>query len=97
VHDVAFDLHAQRIATCSSDQKIRIWERIEVLTEPVQTTPWQCTSEVKGAHKGAVWRVCWADPEYGQIFASSGNDMKICIYKEKEQVNSKVWENLWEI
>ena len=27
VHDVQFDFHGRRIATCSSDQNIKIWER----------------------------------------------------------------------
>ena len=27
VHDISFDFYGKRIATCSSDQKIRIWER----------------------------------------------------------------------
>jgi WD40 repeat protein len=31
VHDVQFDFYGRRIATCSSDQSIRIWERTEDL------------------------------------------------------------------
>ena len=27
VHDVQFDYYGKRIATCSSDEKIKIWER----------------------------------------------------------------------
>lgn len=45
---------------------------------------WTCTHLIGGKHKGAVWRVAWADPEFGQIIASCGNDQSICIYKEKE-------------
>ena len=27
VHDIAFDFYGKRIATCSSDQRIRVWEK----------------------------------------------------------------------
>jgi nucleoporin SEH1 len=27
VHDIAFDFYGKRIATASSDQKIKIWEK----------------------------------------------------------------------
>ena len=27
VHDLAFDFFGKRLATCSSDQKIRVWEK----------------------------------------------------------------------
>lgn len=33
VHDVQFDYYGKRIATCSSDQMIRIWERREDLQQ----------------------------------------------------------------
>lgn len=44
-----------------------------------------------------MWRVCWADPEFGQILASTGNDMKICVHKEKDESGSKSWETLWDV
>ena len=28
VHDVQFDFYGNRIATCSSDQKIKIWQKV---------------------------------------------------------------------
>jgi WD40 repeat protein len=31
VHDIAFDFTGKRIATCSSDQKIRVWEKKQKL------------------------------------------------------------------
>ena len=33
VHDVQFDLYGKRMATCSSDQILRVWERKSDLTQ----------------------------------------------------------------
>lgn len=79
VHDVQYDYYGKRMATCSSDQILRIWERSSDLQlSAVQAVnqegnSWVCTQQL-GKHKGAVWRVGWADPEFGQILASCGND-----------------------
>lgn len=35
VHDMAFDQAGKRIATCSSDQRIRIWEKKQKLILPI--------------------------------------------------------------
>jgi len=38
-------------------------------------------------HTGAVWRVAWADPEFGpnSILASCGYDKQVIIWSETEQ------------
>ena len=72
---------------------------------------WVCTFEIENEHKGAVLRVCWADPEFGSIIASCGNDQQVIVFKEKEvsdqkprmmqknkkdTVNIKTsWEQIW--
>jgi nucleoporin SEH1 len=52
VHDIAFDLSGKRIATCSSDQRIRIWEK-KTIDGNVE---WVLTDELTGSkgHSGAV-------------------------------------------
>lgn len=40
----------------------------------VLTNEWICTNEIAGKHKGAIWKVAWADPEFGSIIASCGYD-----------------------
>lgn len=30
VHDIAYDYYGKRIATCSSDQKVKVWDKEEV-------------------------------------------------------------------
>ena len=88
VHDVQFDYYGKRIATCSSDQLVKIWEKnsdllsagisAEALGLPDDGSPtptqWSCTASLTGKHNGPIWRVAWADPEFGSIVASCGND-----------------------
>ena len=39
-------------------------------------------------HSGAVWKVKWADPEFGSIIASSGYDKQVFIWEETENKDS---------
>lgn len=75
VNDIVFDCHGKRFATCSNDRHIRVWEKEE------QSDTWLFVDFPKG-HKDSVWRLSWADPEYGQIIASCGEDGSICIFEE---------------
>ena len=62
MHDVSFDFHKHRMATCSSDQSIKVWDKSE-------SGDWHCTTSWK-THSGSVWHVTWAHPEFGQGLAS---------------------------
>ena len=59
IHDVAYDHYGRRMATCSSDQSIKVWDIAEDGTSQ-QVAHWK-------AHSGSVWRVTWAHPEFGQV------------------------------
>ncbi|KAM7542179.1 hypothetical protein Aperf_G00000010586 [Anoplocephala perfoliata] len=74
IHDVAFDYYGQRMATCSSDQMIKIWDLRD-------DQEWECTARWR-YHLGSVWRVCWAHPEFGQIIATCSFDRTIAIWEE---------------
>lgn len=37
------------------------------------------------AHTGQIWKVRWADPEFGQILASCSFDRTVRIWEEKEK------------
>ncbi|EPE03724.1 protein transport protein sec13 [Ophiostoma piceae UAMH 11346] len=83
IHDVALDYYGRRMATCSSDRKIKIFE-IEGETQRLLET-------LKG-HEAAVWSISWAHPKYGSILASSSYDGKIFIWREQ----AGVWQRLFD-
>ncbi|XP_050794782.1 nucleoporin SEH1 isoform X5 [Gopherus flavomarginatus] len=41
IHDVSFDFHGRRMATCSSDQSVKVWDKSE-------NGDWHCTASWKG-------------------------------------------------
>lgn len=86
VLDLAFDFYGKRIATCSADQKIRVWEK-KTRQIPLQSSnmsdnhngqivEWELVDELSKSHghQAAVQRVQWADPEFGSVIASSSFD-----------------------
>jgi WD40 repeat protein len=44
IHDLAFDWYGNRLATCSSDQKIKVFDHLN--------GKWSCTAEIKVRHEG---------------------------------------------
>ena len=70
IHDVAYDHYGHRVATCSSDQTIRIYD-----SAGNKTAEWR-------AHSGSIWRLSWAHPEFGVALASCSFDRRICIWEE---------------
>ena len=94
VHDIQFDFYGRRIATCSGDRSVKVWN-----LEPngkfssdseIQVSPTTISgSKDKDgpmniqAHRSAVWRVSWAHPEYGQILATCGADGSAMIWEEQ--------------
>jgi len=74
IHDISYDFYGKRMATCSSDQKIKIWDQ--------DNTNWVCSFEWK-AHSGSIWKVSWAHPEFGQVLASCSFDRTVCIWEEE--------------
>ncbi|EQC36043.1 hypothetical protein SDRG_06780 [Saprolegnia diclina VS20] len=72
IHDMSFDFYGKRLATCSSDRKIKIWEK---------DAQWQLQYEWT-AHQASVWKVTWAHPEYGQIVASCSFDRTVIVWEE---------------
>ncbi|XP_071958701.1 nucleoporin SEH1-like [Antedon mediterranea] len=74
IHDVAFDFYGKRMATCSSDQSLKVWDLGE-------DGEWQCTANWR-SHGGSVWRVTWCHPEFGQVLASCSFDRTTAIWEE---------------
>ena len=81
IHDLSFDYYGNRIATCSSDQYVKVWDK-----SPVDESHYQWTlSDSWKAHDAAVLKVVWAHPEYGQVMASCSFDRSIRIWEEQPE------------
>ncbi|EPB72909.1 WD domain, G-beta repeat protein [Ancylostoma ceylanicum] len=74
IHQVAFDHHGRRLATCSSDMTLSVWDRTPEGTW-IKAASWK-------VHGGAVWRVVWAHPEFGQLLATCSYDRSVHIWEE---------------
>uniref|UniRef100_A0A672NE84 Nucleoporin seh1-like n=1 Tax=Sinocyclocheilus grahami TaxID=75366 RepID=A0A672NE84_SINGR len=74
IHDVSYDFHGRRMATCSSDQSVKVWDKGD-------DGEWRCTASWK-THSGSVWRVTWAHPEFGQVLASCSFDRTAAVWEE---------------
>ena len=70
VMDVAYDYWGKRIATCSSDQSIKVFDE-----SGAKMAEWK-------AHYGSIWRLAWMHPEFGVALASCSFDRKVCIWEE---------------
>lgn len=89
LHDVAYDYYGKRLATCSSDMRVQVWDLAPLSQEPGRTREqWTKTAEWQ-AHKGPVWKVTWAHPEFGQVIASASFDYSVNIWEESEK--GKPW------
>lgn len=82
IQDVAYDFHGKRMATCSCDQHVKIWDLID--------DEWKCTASWK-AHTGSVWRVTWAHPEFGQVIATCSFDRTTAVWEEIPENQQHRW------
>jgi len=73
VHDAQLDYYGLKLATCSSDRTIKIFDLDGEERRELET--------LKG-HDGPVWRVDWAHPKFGIILASCSYDGKVFIWKD---------------
>ncbi|RZF32979.1 hypothetical protein LSTR_LSTR008692 [Laodelphax striatellus] len=82
IHDAEMDYYGLRLATCSSDHSIKIYN--------LKSGTQSLIADLKG-HYGPVWQVAWAHPKYGNLLASCSYDRKVIIWKESGE-----WTKLYE-
>lgn len=83
IHDAVLDYYGKRLATCSSDKTIKIFQ--------VEADSHKLVETLRG-HDASVWQVAWAHPKFGVILASCSYDGKVLIWKEE----NGVWSNIAE-
>ncbi|CAJ0760608.1 7698_t:CDS:2 [Entrophospora sp. SA101] len=84
VHDAKLDYYGKKMATCSSDFTVKIFEIEGENHREIET--------LKG-HEGPVWQVDWAHPKFGNILASCSYDNKVIIWKEQNGSWGKIKEH----
>ncbi|EKM74713.1 hypothetical protein AGABI1DRAFT_116784 [Agaricus bisporus var. burnettii JB137-S8] len=77
VHDAQLDYYGKRLATCSSDRTVRVFDVVD--GEPQRSS----SGHTLKGHTGPVWQVGWAHPKYGNILASCSYDGKVLIWKDQ--------------
>ncbi|RKP25195.1 WD40-repeat-containing domain protein [Syncephalis pseudoplumigaleata] len=85
IHDAQLDYYGKRLATCSSDRTIRIFD--------VDADGNQRLVDVLKGHEGPVWQVSWGHPKFGTILASCSYDGRVIIWKESEGSWNKIKEH----
>lgn len=83
IHDAQMDYYGKRLATCSSDRTVKIYD----VTGDIQNN-----EVVLTGHDGPVWQVAWAHPKFGGILATCSYDGKAIIYREEQPNN---WSQLY--
>lgn len=84
IHDCQFDYYSKKLATCSSDRTIKIFD--------VSGDNYQLSATLCG-HEGPVWQVAWAHPKFGVLLASCSYDGSVVIHREAPQKN---WIKIYE-
>lgn len=83
VHDVQLDYYGCKMATCSSDRTVKIFD--------VNGDQYNHTATLQG-HEGPVWEVAWAHPKFGAVLASCSFDSTVLLHRESRP---HVWQPLY--
>lgn len=85
LHDATMDYYGRRLATCSADKTIKIFD--------ISTPGSQRLLDTLMGHEGPVWQLSWAHPKFGSILASSGYDGRVIVWREQGGQWSKLTEH----
>ena len=75
VHDAQLDYYGRRLATCSSDRTVKVFE--------ISGEQHTHIADLKG-HEGPVWQVAWSHPKFGSLLASCSFDHRVIVWKEMQ-------------
>jgi nucleoporin SEH1 len=101
VTDAAYDFYGVRLATCSLDHRIKIWQLDESDGTWTAVADWKvrghsdiflgdssCDRVGGQAHDAAVTKLSWAHPEFGSVLASSSFDRTVKVWEETRADNT---------
>lgn len=75
-HDAQLDFYGRRLATCSSDRSVKVFDVVDGAPAGPGVT--------LVGHEGPVWQVAWAHPKFGSVLASASYDGKVLIWKHQD-------------
>jgi len=100
VTDAAYDFYGVRLATCSIDHHIKIWQLDESDGTWTAVADWKVRGHFhsfmgisrdrvcRQAHGAAVTKLSWAHPEFGSVLASSSFDRVVKVWEEISTENA---------
>ncbi|KAM5541286.1 hypothetical protein V8D89_005215 [Ganoderma adspersum] len=75
VTDASYDFYGLHLATCSLDQRVKVWQLDE------STGSWSLEHDWK-AHDAVVSKLSWAHPEFGTILATASFDRTVKVWEQ---------------
>ncbi|WBW73140.1 GATOR2-SEACAT complex WD repeat subunit Seh1 [Schizosaccharomyces osmophilus] len=85
INDVSYDFYGRRMASCSADQRVKVYDFDE------ESENWKISSEWR-AGDASLMRIEWAHPEFGQVLAVCSLDRGVRVYQEqKGGLHTKAW------
>ncbi|KAH3903401.1 Seh1p SCDLUD_001036 [Saccharomycodes ludwigii] len=90
IHDVAYDFYGRHLATCSSDQHVKVFRLDKETNEWILSDSWK-------AHDSSIVSLDWASPEFGRLIVTASYDKKIKIWEEDPDIpegSGKRWINV---
>lgn len=83
IHDAEVDYYGLHVATCSSDNSVKIYD--------IKNGAHNLIEDLKG-HFGPVWQVTWSHPKFDNLLASCSYDRRVIIWKRQQGKWRKYYE-----
>ncbi|XP_077992547.1 putative cytosolic iron-sulfur protein assembly protein CIAO1 homolog [Glandiceps talaboti] len=92
VWSLSFDKTGERLASCSADKTVKVWQEYQPGNqEGVPTSngcsTWKCVCTIQGYHERPIYDIAWC--HLTGIIATASGDDGICIFKEDITVNDR--------
>ena len=91
LHDLSMNATGSRMATCSTDRDIKIWD----LDTSSGAAKYTLSGNITNAHAASAMKLSWACGTYGQIFASCALDNVLRIWQETCSPSAHGEEKVW--